>query len=231
MESDATTWVDVAQGIAAVAGIVVATLVAWMPYARRPKLRVEEDPDRSNSRVEASGLGGLPHLRVLVSNAQRRRAAQGTRVLVEGYSEQGSQDAPTTLGHPSLEWPTTREDAAATGAVTVFAGARRPITLGYFVCGQRDAGGEFQVATNPDYLSRNPAGWVWHLKLTIGFDINDHRDKLPAVDGGYVIRLLVGADDGAARRFDVDINWDGDPTLTPVQVLDSALDKLAVREV
>jgi hypothetical protein len=51
------------------------------------------------------------------------------------------------------------------------------------------------------------------------------------VDGGYVIRLLVGADDGAARTFEVDIDWNGDPALSPQEVLASALDHLAVREV
>jgi hypothetical protein len=27
---------------------------------------------------------------------------------------------------------------------------------------------------------------------------------------GYIVRLVVGADDGPARRFDVDVNWAGD---------------------
>lgn len=137
------TWVDAAQVVTAAVGLIVAGLVAFMPYARRPKLGIEEDADRSNWRVEASPLGGLPHLRLLVSNAKRRRAAQGARILVEGYTIQGSHAAaPTTLGHPSLEWPSTREDAAGTGGVTVFAGAKRPITLGYLVRVRRDADGE-----------------------------------------------------------------------------------------
>lgn len=61
-----------------------------------------------------------------------------------------------------------------------------------------------------------------------GLDINDDRDKLPPVDDGYRIRLVAGADDGAARVFHIDINWDGDPALTPEQVMASALDRLAV---
>jgi hypothetical protein len=71
----------------------------------------------------------------------------------------------------------------------------------------------------------------WYLRLTLAFDldINDDRDKLPPVEGGYVVRLLVGADDGAARVFDVDINWNGDGALRPEEVLDSALDHLSVR--
>jgi hypothetical protein len=30
---------------------------------------------------------------------------------------------------------------------------------------------------------------------------------LPPRPGGYIIQLLVGADDGAARTFDVHVNW------------------------
>jgi hypothetical protein len=222
------TWIEWAQVLAAAAGIGVAALVAFMPYARRPKLSVEEDTDRSNSRVEESPLGGLPHVRVLVSNAKRRRAAQGARVLFEGYTVQGSHAAaPTTLGHPSLEWPSTREDAAATGAVTVFAGAKRPITLGYFVRVRCDAQGALHYVRARGYKSGDAD--AWYLKLTIGLDINDNRDKLHPVDDGYVFRLLVGADDGAARTFEVYLDWDGNPDLEPAEVLDSALDHLAVK--
>ena len=71
---------------------------------------------------------------------------------------------------------------------------------------------------------------AWYLDLG-ELDVNDDRDKLKPIDGGYTIRLLVGADDGAARRFDVDIAWDGNPKLSPEEVLASALDHLAVREV
>jgi len=130
-------WVQV---IAASTGVVVAGLVAVMPYARRPRLSIEEDRDRSNSRVESSQLGGLPHVRLLVTNARRRRAAQGARVLVEGYTPIAAHAATlTTLGHPSLEWPSSSD--AAAGAVTVFGGGARPITLGYFVRVHRDPTG------------------------------------------------------------------------------------------
>jgi hypothetical protein len=116
------TWIDVAQVGAAVGAI-----------ARRPKLSIEEELDRANSLVETSDLGGMPHVRILVRNVKRRRAAQGTRVLIEGYTARGS-DLPgfRTLGHQSLDWPSNGE-AATTGAVTVFAGGARPITLGYFI--------------------------------------------------------------------------------------------------
>jgi hypothetical protein len=41
--------------------------------------------------------------------------------------------------------------------------------------------------------------------------------------------LLAGADDGAARAFEIDIDWNGDAAQSPDEVLDSVLDHLHVR--
>jgi hypothetical protein len=71
-------------------------------------------------------------------------------------------------------------------------------------------------------------GWYLRLALAFGLDMNDDRDKLPPVKGGYVIRLLVGADDGAARKFKVHIDWNGDADQRPDEVLTSALEHLEV---
>ncbi len=91
---------------------------------------------------------------------------------------------------------------------------------------RRDSAG-LQYVSEHRYGHRETAD-AWYLKLTIGLDINDNRDKLPPVDDGYIFRLLVGADDGAARTFNVHIDWNGDPDQTPDQVLASALEQLAV---
>jgi hypothetical protein len=218
------TWIDVAQVGAAVGAI-----------ARRPKLSIEEELDRANSLVETSDLGGMPHVRILVRNAKRRRPAQGTRVLIEGYTARGS-DLPgfRTLGHQSLDWPSNGE-AATTGAVTVFAGGARPITLGYFIRVRiNPATGGFlrppatdvhgrPVRVDPHYArdedyapdATPAAGWYLRLALAFGHDIFSERDKLPPVEDGYTIRLLVGADDGAARAYEIDING----TEIPIYVL------------
>lgn len=220
------TFYEWAQVAGATLAVVVAGLVAFMPYARRPKLKIEEDRDRSNSRVESSGLGGLPHVRLLVSNSKRRRAAQNARVLVEGYTAVGGhQPALDTLGHPSLQWPSASDDIVTTA--TVFGGGARPITLGYLVRVRRDSAGDLHYVSEHEYDGKNAD--AWYLKLTIGLDINDNRDKLPPYDDGYMIRLLVGADDGAARTFTVHIDWDGNPDLRPDEVLRSALERLAVQ--
>lgn len=70
MEGGGTTWVDGAQVVAAVAGILIAALVAFMPFARRPRLSISEDEERAHSRVEESPVGQLPHVRLLVANAK-----------------------------------------------------------------------------------------------------------------------------------------------------------------
>jgi hypothetical protein len=218
----AATFYEWAQVVGTLLAVGVAGLVAFMPYARRPKLTIEEERDRANSRVESSQLGGLPHVRLLVSNARGRRAAQGARVLVEGYTSLADPEAMfVTFGHPSLEWPSASD--VDSGAVTVFGGGARPITLGYFERAWRDQEGELHYVHEHDGTAE-----AWYLRLTIGLDINDDRDKLPPVERGYSIKLIVGADDGAARRFKVYIDWLGDPGQTPHQVLASALGQLAV---
>ena len=142
-------WVQV---FAASMGVIVAGLVAFMPYARRPKLRIREDRQRAELVVESSAMGTMPHVRLLVTNTRWRRAAQGTRVIVEGFRERRAPDTTfRTLGHPSLQWPSTDQVTAQTNALTVFAGGARPITLGYFIRAWPD-GGDLRypiLATNP----------------------------------------------------------------------------------
>jgi hypothetical protein len=238
-----TSWIDVAQVVAATAGILIAALVAFMPFVRRPRLSVEEDEERVASRVERiTGVGLLPHVRLLVANRKWRRAAQETRVFVEWYREQDGESR-VSLGHPPLFWPSVPEEEA-TGGVVVFAGGRRPVGLGTLIRVRLSKSGRIErppawtqglsasVSLTESKSPHIPEGGAdgWYLFLA-ELDINDDRDKLPPVENGYTIRLLVGADDGAARAYEVDISWDGDPKQTPDEVLASALDHLGVREV
>jgi hypothetical protein len=234
---------DWAQVAVAGVGLVVAALVAFMPYARRPRLSLVEAPHKTHSRVESTPLGPMPFVRILAGNSKRRRAAHGTRVLVEGYRPLADRAAQlTTLGHPSLGWPSAPE-AASTAAVVIFAGGFRPLGLARLIRVRLDERRKIvrpklrfgqQSLPAPHFVvddSGDPpaVGWYLWLDLAFGQDLNDNRDKLPPVDGGYLIRLLIGADDGAARAYDVHINWNGDPDLSADEVLDSALDHLAVQ--
>jgi hypothetical protein len=189
-------------------------------------------------------VGSLPHIRLLVANASRRRAARETRVFLEWYEARNGARR-CSLAHPALGWPSAPE-AGASGSVVVFAGGRRPVSLGKFIrVGADPQDGTlwrpetYSLEVGPLHGPRSfphiepTSGFVataWYLYLA-ELDVHDDRDKLPPVDGGYAIRLLVGADDGAARSYEVDINWDGDPKQTAEEVLVSALERLAVREV
>lgn len=232
---------NIATVLAAVFAVAIAALVAVMPYARRPKLSLVEDTDKTHSHVETTPEGRIPYLRILASNENHRRAAQNTRVLVEGYRRNAAGGPFTTLGHPSLAWPSAPE-ADATAALTVFAGGPRPIGFGRLIRVRIDDNGKLMRPSGgigaivrgwphfKDDSEGDPPAVGWYLWLDLAFaqSLHDDRDKLPPVESGYIIRLLIGADDGAARKFDVHINWDGDPKLNADEVLASALDHLAV---
>lgn len=243
---ETTNWTrigDISTVVTAVLGAVIAALVAYMPYVRRPRLLLRDDEDRTQSAVEETPYGEIPYVRILAGNKRGRRAAQGTRVMVEGYRSLSEDGAPMkTLGHPSLGWPSAPE-ANETASVTVFAGGYRPIGLGRLVRARLDPSGDLaRPAPAPDLVGRpwphfeenpggsSPGGWYLWLDLAFGQDLNDDRDKLPPTTDGYAIRLVIGADDGPARSYDVHIRWDGDPDRSADEVMASALEHLAVIE-
>jgi hypothetical protein len=238
---DATTFLDVIQVSTAALGIAIAGLVALMPFLRRPRLSIQEDTARIHSRLESTDRGKVPHLRLLAGNAKWKRSAKEARILVEGYQRRGSADT-VSLAYPSLGWPSAPE-ASETAAVTIFAGGFRPVGLARFIRVRLDAQGQIMRPHAVDAAGRpvpgfphypddaDATGWYLWLDLAFGLDILDNRDKLEPVEGGYTVELMIGADDGAARRFAVDVAWDGAPDRTPDQVLNSALERLAVREI
>src|SRR5439155_12873556 len=73
--------------------LALATVV--LAYGvRRPSLELHAEDVRVHSRIERSVPFGdqIPFLRLLVTNAPRKRSAKGTRVLLDGYSD---RDAPS----------------------------------------------------------------------------------------------------------------------------------------
>jgi len=67
---------------------------------------------------------------------------------------------------------------------------------------------------------------TWHLMLGLhNLSINDDRDKLPPAS--WVIRLLVGADDGDAYRCDVHLAW-SESLPSSEAILREALNRLAI---
>ena len=201
------TWPDYLTAVAAAGAVIAAIAIPLTAYARRPRLSLSEDEEGIHTRLEGGGEK-IPWLRLVVHNKGWRRAAQGTRVLVQSYQELSPGATRVAMGSPELGWPST--DILIGGGVVVFAGGDRPLDFGY--------------------LARS--GNKWQLVLCLAMHaknvkLSDRREYLPPVDSGYTVRLLVGADDGAARTYKVDVNWDGDAA-SPEAALDSI--QLAVRE-
>lgn len=215
----------------AVAAVLIAVAVPLSAYWRRPNLRLTERGARRHSHVEADGHG---YLRLVVENARRNRAAKGTRVIVEGYRRQGEAEQELiSLAHPSLGWPSAVEARAdaTVAAVTVHSGSGRPIEFGRFmrvVRGADDRLARGALGEIRQWPSGNPNA-TWHLLLGLHeLSILDDRDKLPP--GQWIVRLLVGADDGDARRYDVHVAWiESRPSAR--SVLDEALERLSIERV
>jgi hypothetical protein len=179
---------------------------------RRPRLSIVEDAEGIHSRVEGNGL---PYVRLLAGNARGRRTAKQTRVFVDRYQE-NRQGAPVVaMGSPELGWPSTPADGD--GGV-VFAGGTRPFDFGYLVASWGDVYTQSMpsasISDSPVRIPRPnfQSGKKWELRLALAYNLElaDQRECLHWARNGYAVRLVIGAEDGAARRFEVHANCDGD---------------------
>jgi hypothetical protein len=221
--------------------ILVSIAALVVPYWRRPSLSLHDDPEGTHSRVEGDGP---PYLRILVRNKKRKRSAKNARVVLDGYRRSGSTGPLTRLGSPFLGWPSIFGQDSDSYVSVVFSDAARPVSFGRFV----------RVRVNPDErlereeryrtdLSQTPPGpgpirhfpdaqaapdarWHLHLELADAAAIVDERDWLEP--GRWIVRLIVGADDGDAHAYEVDVAWAGDEP-DGAAVLKAALASLEVR--
>jgi hypothetical protein len=201
---DTAVWLSA--GAAAIAGLA-AVLVPLTAFLRRPRLALQVDEDGIQSRVEE----GTPYIRLLVSNPRWVRAAHGTRVLVEYYRARSPRGEIVTLGHPQLGWtsvPPERHESTV-----IFAGASRAVDFGTLLRGPLS--GLFFDSSQKD----PPEPWDLMLPIS-GLAPADERHILSGEKDGYVVRLLVGDDDGRARRYDVEVAWDA-RAVSPEAALDS----------
>jgi hypothetical protein len=184
--------------VVAVAAVFIAALVPLSAYIRRPKITLAEDVRGDYSEV----VNGVePRVRLLVKNAKRRRAAYQTRVEVTGYREQG--DARWTwIGNRPLNWVGSATDVA----VAVYAGMTRPVELGGLLRELPDGwkpkeGG--RPATSPPARFEEVKVWRFHLSL---------YGTLAAIrlaPGAWVLQVVVGAEEGDAATYEIDVAWDG----------------------
>lgn len=205
----AATRFEWAQVLAAVFAASAAVLVPLTGYIRRPAVELREDPQRVYSRLEGTARDS-PFVRLLVRASRARRAAHGIPVEVVSRRRLGdSEDQP--FGNWPLRW-TSATDAD----VTVYANAERSVDFGRL------------VRIGPARVAK------WHLWLTLwssqtgGVGPADERDILEP--GEWIIRLLVGCDDGDARYYDVRVAWKGDEADART-ALAAVLERIAVQQV
>lgn len=199
-------WIEVAVavGTIALAGAAFAQIIA--ERRSRPDLSLELDSDGTQTRLEGEPPR-IPWIRLMVRNAPGRRAARGTRVLVDHYRERYTTAPVVSLAGPELGWPSTQL-AEGEGAV-VFGGTARPLDFG--ALGTGPSGGSRGNLLNL-MGTRQPLrqGERWWFRFTLAMHTRNlfiGREFLPGVGGGYTARLTVGADDGEAQAFDVHFDW------------------------
>jgi hypothetical protein len=236
---DGQTLLDWAPLVISAVALLASIGAVLFPFWRRPSLSLHDDPERTHSRVEGDGL---PYLRLLVRNAKGKRSGKQARVVLDGYRPAESTGPLTRLGSPFLGWPSAFGQDSDSYISVVFSDAARPVGLGRFA----------RVRVNPDErlereeryrqdLSTPPPGpirhfpdaqaapdarWHLHLELADAAAITDERDWLEP--GSWTVRLIVGADDGDAHAYEVDVAWIGDESDAEA-VLKAALDSLKVR--
>lgn len=130
------------------------------------------------------------------------------------------------MGSPLLGWPSTPSDD---GGAVVFAAGTRPLDFGYLLPAWRDNYGHviYDAEEKPSTAIAKGAEWQFRFALAFDLQLVDQREWLRPVQDGYMVQLLVGADDGAARTYEVDIDWNGNAA-TAQDALDSV--EVAVRE-
>jgi hypothetical protein len=211
-----------------------------LPYLRRPSLSLHRDAERTHSRVEGDRV---PYLRLPVRNKKHRRSAKHARVVLDGYRAAGSQEPLTRLGSPFLGWPSVFGQESDAYVEVIFSSAERPLGLGRFARVKLDEHNRrvrqtlYRQDLSPAPIPEGPAlilsapespeaEWHLHLELSDGYELSDERDWLSP--GNWKVHLIVGADDGDAHTYEVDIAWKGDEHDSDA-ILAAALDGLKVR--
>jgi hypothetical protein len=184
--------------------IIVGVLIASGAFWRRPNLSMHERPDEWGVERNSENVP-IPSLRLVVRNGRLHRAAKGTRVLVEGY-RRGGQRERVSLASVPLGWTSAADEVDA--GVVIFPDGERSVDLGIF----------------RSYLSGDGGtSDEWALAIAPAFAPYEGRNVLRADHEGYFIRLIVGSDDGRARRYDVYINWNPEKRLVDNEWNSSAL--------
>jgi hypothetical protein len=212
-EDTGTSLVEWLAATGALLPVLVGLITLLVTFWRRPSLSLHVRQEQS--RVERSPSKALlPFLRVVARNGRLHRASHGTRVLLE-YAESVDGER-ISLGSPPLGWTSAADSVDV--SVVIFPGGERPFDVGRF----------------DSYLSTEEDGShsdEWCLTLVPYMQIFESRQNLRSKDGGYLLRLVIGSDDGRARRYNLRVHWDPakrlvDNEWNARELLDSVICKL-----
>lgn len=185
-QGSGTSLVEWLSATGALLPVLVGLVALAVTFWRRPNLTLQAMPEHSRVERDPSNTA-LPFLRLVARNGRWHRASQGTRVLVEHVQPVGEEKV--YLGSPPLGWASAADQVDV--SVVIFPDGARTVDLGRF---------DSYIA--PDQTDE------WCLKLVPYLEIFESRNRLLAQDDGYIIRVVIGSDDGRARRYDVRVNWD-----------------------
>ena len=193
----------VAAGIATAYGTTLLALSTWQDV--RASRRVAEEAIEANrlvreerelrpdltliaddQKVQTQAEGPAVYVRLFVKNASGRRTALGSSVIVEGHTH--GDGTPVTYGSAALGWSSAGSDD---NRVVVFGGSSRVIDLGFV---QREGVGG---SSRWRLLLYFPA-----LARAMG-TVGRSPDSRNVVDTGTVVRVVVGADEGEAKTYDI----------------------------
>jgi hypothetical protein len=204
-------WIDLA---VAVGTIALAAFAFWQIVADRRSL------PRFTFSIGVPGIdtlletGGRPWIRLRVGNGRRRRTARHTRVILDSYRQTQYANTTVSLGNPELGWPST--DVAAGGGAVVFGGTSKPLDFGSLGVGPIDPEPNLNVVNlmmlNNVEESIAAGTHCWYFQFRLAMNASSvfiPRQFLTPISGGYTARVVVGADEGAARTFDVHFDWPG----------------------
>jgi hypothetical protein len=205
-----TDWVQLGLAIAVAATAVAVPLTAFF---RRPRLRLEEDVAGDYTDIAA---GDEPRVRLLATNSKWTRTAYRTRVDVIGYRRH-AETRWTWVGNLPLRWLGSPTDLTA----AVYAGDTRPVELGGLFWRPPEGWTQPPRTTweGPGPTPEMQEASRWHFHIAVA-----HIELVP---DAWVIRLVIAAEDGAARRYDIDVTF-ADAAHNPEAALKTL--QLAVRE-
>jgi hypothetical protein len=191
-----STWQDVRETTRLADAAVAANNAEAVERERRPDLSLLPDADKLHSRVE---VDGELIVRLLVTNVPGRRAAIGTRVLVDRC--RAPDNTIITFGSPALGW----SSAAAREhdeAVVIFAGSSRVVDLGTLI---REGSDDVFIFTGQSGARSELKPWIMRIELPlVDPPLPDGREH---VGTGTKIRLVVGSDESDAKLYDVGVYW------------------------